>query len=344
MLSKESTASGRINVLYASDGAFAAPLLASVRSLVSNATAPLDVYIVGEGLSLEVCDAVSELVEKRGHRVRWIAAPDYRGMLGFAPDVRNYSAAMFSRFCLESLLPESVQRVIYLDCDTIVAGDIVELWTWPLCGKTVGAVNDYRSCGYARNLGITVIPYVNSGVLLVDVARYRQLHCEQRLFSALQACDGLLEFPDNDLLCMVLQHEIALLPVRFNVHSVVAATKSFDELCFLRAPQKPGLREEYEKARKSPVIVHFTRCFLVTGRPWYDFCDHPLREYYDAHALPAGECAAANAAPAACKSAAHVVAGMLPRWAVLLAARVVHAYLKPLCQGAVLRVKGGVHE
>ncbi len=69
------------------------------------------------------------------------------------------------------VVPRSIEKVIYLDCDMIIRRDLTALWEMPLAGHVLAAALDP---GY--DLGFVPgwpsdTPYFNSGVMLVDLAR-----------------------------------------------------------------------------------------------------------------------------------------------------------------------------
>lgn len=334
-----------INVLYACDNAFFEPLLVSLQSLVCNCTNNLCIYVISQGVSDHNKARANDVVATRRIGIIWLEAWDYETAVNGSLYLGGYSASMFSRFCLQSLLPESVSRIIYLDCDTVIMGDLVNLWEYPLRGKTLGAVNDYRSKRYARNLGLHAIPYLNSGVLVVDVDKYRANNCEKRLFEALGRYNGVLEFPDNDLLNIVLQDELAVIPLENNAHSIIFSTKDYKELCFLRSPQDSGSEEEYLRAREHPVVIHYTRCFLVRGRPWQEHCNHPMQNRYDAYrTLVLGSQAPYAPFDASQVSLLRRFGGLLPRSVLIAVARFAHAFAKPTVQRVQRKLRGALDE
>ena len=70
------------------------------------------------------------------------------------------------RAAFSKVLP--LDRVISIDCDTIVLGDISELWTMDLQGCHVAMCREeYMSRAIGR-------PYYNNGVCVMDLARIRE--------------------------------------------------------------------------------------------------------------------------------------------------------------------------
>ena len=109
----------------------------------------------------------------------------------------------YARLTLGSVLPKQVARCIYLDCDLVVQRDIVDLWETDLQDFALGAVDnalwdDPRS--YQRRLGLKNPSYFNSGVLLVDVDRWRAERIGKRALEFAQKAGDLLILHDQDAL------------------------------------------------------------------------------------------------------------------------------------------------
>lgn len=97
------------------------------------------------------------------------------------PQSARRSRAAYLRLMLPELLPEYA-RIAYLDCDIAVAIPALdELLRLDLRGRAVGAVRDTaqwrtpsRRPKEMRALGRPSAPYFNSGVMLIDAARWRE--------------------------------------------------------------------------------------------------------------------------------------------------------------------------
>lgn len=72
------------------------------------------------------------------------------------------------------MLPETVDRVLYADCDMIVCEPLRERWNTPLDGKVLAAVQDGISADTKAAVGLRAgMRYFNAGLLLIDLAEWR---------------------------------------------------------------------------------------------------------------------------------------------------------------------------
>ena len=71
------------------------------------------------------------------------------------------------------------ERIISIDCDTIVRGDISELWTMDLQGRHVAMVREELMSHYTGR------PYYNNGICVMDLKRIRDEGLDDAMISDL---------------------------------------------------------------------------------------------------------------------------------------------------------------
>ncbi len=190
--------------------------------------------------------------------------------------VRDYfSTATFYRLGLDRLLPNH-QRVIYLDCDTIVQGDLAELWQTDLKGCVIGAVTDLimkhmvnqktpstQASGakpadvYLRDtlkMGELIDNYFQAGVLLLDLEQLRALNLEQTMIKDLQSQSYW--FLDQDILNKYFLGKVHFLDSRWNV-----VNSAFDILSSLHE----SWQKKLEQDAQNPGIIHYAG---FEPKPW----------------------------------------------------------------------------
>ena len=103
------------------------------------------------------------------------------------------------------------------DADIICKDDILPLWHTDLQGRVLGAVRDWgedRSCG---RIGLKNGRYFNSGVLLMDLVKWRQQKLTQKLFRWLeQVGNTKILWGDQDALNGVIDGWFTELPKIYN--------------------------------------------------------------------------------------------------------------------------------
>ena len=178
----------------------------------------------------------------------------------------HYSIDNYTRLWVAEFFPASVNKVLYLDSDMIVAGDIGGMWRADLGDAVIGAVTIPGSTrcpafGIPEEYG-----YFNSGVLIIDLARWRAEGSFTRLVDYLGANADKIVDADQDVLNACLYDRRLALPYIYNVIS---------PFYFDHHPM--GMTEsEIAAVRDQARIIHFNGA----SKPWSYLCRHPRSADY----------------------------------------------------------------
>lgn len=132
------------------------------------------------------------------------------------------SAVYYYRAFIPMLFP-LYKKAIYIDSDTILRGDIGELFDIDLEDKALAAVVDKKVSvipefrGYVENaLGIPAEEYVNSGVQLMNLKKMRKVKYLSTMIDLIKEFDADLVAPDQDYLNLILKGDIMHLSPNWN--------------------------------------------------------------------------------------------------------------------------------
>ncbi len=181
-------------------------------------------------------------------------------------DENPLTGAMYYRLFFPFLVPSEVQRLLYIDVDTLVVGDLASLAALDLKGKTVGAVTD-RDMPVRADIGIySVDHYFNSGVLLIDIAQWKAQRISEKALKIISEEPDLINgYPDQDALNMALRNDWYQLEPSYNVMR-------------LYVPEAVPKRR-FEEFLKDQKIIHYNG-----KKPWFSDCEHRLRHVYQQYA------------------------------------------------------------
>ena len=89
--------------------------------------------------------------------------------------MERFSIASTFRLLLSKLISPAVEKIIYLDADTIVNLDIRELWRVELEDKPLAAIPDAlpQTVPLCQDGFVKFENYFNSGVLLMNLEKWR---------------------------------------------------------------------------------------------------------------------------------------------------------------------------
>jgi lipopolysaccharide biosynthesis glycosyltransferase len=269
-----------LRVTYSPSDPYAQYIGISLLSLLktnSAAFARIECYVLDCGIS-----------ELNRRRLMDLAAP-YRCTLTFLP-VTNIGVALglqgsasgmavkYARLFLSTLVPADVDRILYLDCDTLVTDELTALWATPLDTAYVAGVQDTIDLYFQKVIGLPAgQPYLNAGVLLINLKRWRDDKLEARFIAFIRRFGGQVPFHDQGTVNGVCGTQRALLPLRFNMTSNLYSfsVSTIERIYFIdRFYSQP----ELDEALRSPAIIHFTPGLV--GRPWEEPCAHPEQERF----------------------------------------------------------------
>jgi len=258
-----------VEVVLAFDSRYLVGATALLSSIEFYHSTDIRVWIVDGGLQERERKVLSHRFAKL--RLTWLRAELPQGLL-----TSGYlSSSSYLRLMLPELLP--LERVIYLDTDTVLGGPLTELWELSLEGCPVGAaqcsiihtVAHPKGLPNYQNLGLVADhPYFNAGVLLFDLARWRKDSVARQVIDYAIRNKEILLWCDQDALNAVLSHSWHPLHRRWNyIVNPWAETPAEDELLFSSgAETSPGF----------PNIVHF----ISSLKPWNEDYPHPARALY----------------------------------------------------------------
>jgi lipopolysaccharide biosynthesis glycosyltransferase len=259
----------------AEGGEYIAHSAAMLHSVLAQAGS-LDVqvhYLHGPSFPHEAQERLGAMVEDGGGAMSFIEIPD--AAVAELPVRGPFTKAMWYRILLPQLLPD-VDRVLYLDVDTIASDSLEPLWALDLADSYLAAVTNVFQHNHLHRPAELGLPgsqqYFNSGVLLMNLAAMRRDDCTGALFScAIERADGL-EWPDQDALNLVLGSRRLALHPRWNcMNSVLTFPASIDVFGAAAV----------EEARTHPGIRHFEG--PLENKPWHYLCAQSLRELYFEH-------------------------------------------------------------
>ena len=177
----------------------------------------------------------------------------------------------YFRLVIQDKLPD-IDKVIYLDCDTIVNGSLKELWNTEMGDYAVAGVRDrvndsirlYNRLRYPIHDG-----YINAGVLLINLKKWRELHVFDRAKEIAKAMPKALKNHDQDIINILFHDSKQILPFRYNLLEYYLYV---EEWLYLDRKYYPEIVE----ACKNPAIIHF----CMPQKPWHYECINPFKELY----------------------------------------------------------------
>lgn len=267
-----------MNIVYAVDRRYLEAMAASIASVIAHSPKQnIHFYILHNTVLPEQAEQVSNYFNSASVTLHFmkVKAQDVKDLQVPKSEYEafNYfTQAIYYRLLIPAMMPEHVEKAIYLDADTIVCQDLAALWSTDLGGKPLAAVAEPYSptdpphfrYNHLNDLGITDY-YFNSGVLVFDVAQLRGANFLEEASQVVR--DFKLTFPDQDVLNMLFQHRTCFLPPKFNAMSCAGQPTILNFLRYFQLAGKmcPYTEAQIFEAANKPHIVHFFGKY----KPWH---------------------------------------------------------------------------
>lgn len=225
----------------------------------------LHIHILDGGLSEENKRKLAEIDAPNRPHIHFVKIDP-------AEFTRFPTPSVWYRFKIGSLLP-GLDRVLYLDCDIAANDALDELFDTPMDDCVLAGVKDrfYKKLGPKFGLPKGQF-YFNSGVLLMNLARWRAVDAEKKLFAYIDEDPQRIFLFDQTILNRLLGAQTKILPLRWNFQFV---PRWIDETCYFAD------RAQYRAAAKNPGIIHY----IGQYKPWVvgEGRLHPFESVYYEH-------------------------------------------------------------
>ena len=219
---------------------------------------------------------MKQIVARYHHKIKFIPASTYTKVIDCFTvnkdgQPNHITISAYYRLLLTELLPNNIDKVIYLDSDIIVRHSLEDMYRTDIENIAVavvpdmdeGSIQKFNYLRYEQRLG-----YFNSGVLLINLKYWRKHNLLNEYIIFATQYPERLKFHDQDVLNYVLRESKKVLPLKYNVQDGF----------FKKNPNMSWVYEdELREAINEPYVVHFT---CGRNKPWIKGCEVPYKEEF----------------------------------------------------------------
>lgn len=271
-----------MNVVYSSSDSYSPVAGVSLFSLLENnqSSDELNVYIIDNNISKKNKEKFVKTCNKFGRKLSFIPIADIEKLAGTTIDIGRWNISTFGRLFEASLLPDYVEKVIHIDCDTMVMSSLEPLWNTDMDGKIVAGALECIGDNYKTEIGLSKDDtYINAGNIMLNLKKIREDNTEE-LFRKYIKEHSHLSFVDQAVLnSCVSSDEKLVVDLDYNAYSIIYYIK-YENLKRVKRVTSFYTKAEVTHAVEHPCIVHFTTCFMDGSRPWIENNVHPLLPVY----------------------------------------------------------------
>lgn len=268
-----------INLLFGMDAVFAPYYGVMLTSLLSNNRRySFNVYILTDNSWNDKLTAKYELLLSKYHSRLYVYKVD-ESLVSNCPlnPESHISRPTYYRLMAPSILPDSIDKILYLDGDMIVNGDILDLWNTDVSGYAFAGVEDWAyilSENYTRLQYDDKYGYYNAGVTLYNLDYWRANNVTDQLFNYINQNVDRIMWLDQDAVNGFLHKHRQILPIKYN----------FQVFFFMRnswSLYSNDFKQDVLRTAENPVIIHYNGHI----KPWdYHYYGYPFYRVWKKYA------------------------------------------------------------
>lgn len=256
-----------MHVAFCVNDGYAQYIMVTIKGLLENNSNPIVIHVLSDYISERNVARLKDLVSSYPFAELNVVIVDDSKLRGLKDTWTIYT---WYRVLLPEILDKDVHRVLYLDADVLVAGNIGELFRLDMTGKAIAGTIDFQSkdistykrCGYEPEK-----EYVCAGIMLMNLDYWRKHDIANQVVRWGRDNNDRIQFPDQDSINYICRNAKILLPLKYDI------VDGFfhDDYYYQHYPRE--LRECVE----SPVIIHY-----AGQAPWVvELSNHLLQDEWE---------------------------------------------------------------
>lgn len=245
-----------MNCLISINSAFLQAAKTMLFSLAMNNNDSLDIYLLCNGyLESKYVDELGEFIERECKGKLYTVTVDNK-IFNEAPIFPPFTIEIYYRLLAQSLLPDNLDRILWLDADIIVNRDIKELYNIDFEDNYIVACQARGNSNllirkHVKDLGLPdQHVYFNSGVILFNLDLIRKNISDKLIFDYIQNNQKVLKWPDQDVLNFIYKDKIKYCDYKKYNNQIM----SYDKLSY----------ESKIELNRSAAIIHY----FGPTKPW----------------------------------------------------------------------------
>lgn len=192
----------KINILVTFDQNYITPFLVMLKSMVTNNPREMfHVWLLHSAIPEHKLQMLHDYCQL--HQTELTPIQVDRTFFENAPITKQYPQEMYYRLLAPLLLPEALERILYIDPDILVINQVRPLWETDLKGNAFAAAShtgvfDFMNDINRVRLG-TGHDYYNSGVMLMNLTQAKKLVKADEIYDCVKEHSAELLLPDQDV-------------------------------------------------------------------------------------------------------------------------------------------------
>lgn len=234
-----------------------------LNSFFLNNPEPANIYVIHRDLSHEDENFFHELEIRYSAAFHFLYVTDELMPPADVLSSNSWGIETYFRLLIMDLLPDDIDRALYIDSDMIINQPVNDFYHCNLAGKRFAACkdmtsqppfHDYRDETF-RSCITKDFHYFNAGFMLFDVAALRGSFSFQTYMDTARKLNYQIQFPDQDILNYCHYNDVLFFDeFKYNLYA-------------RRAYTNHGIR--YDWVKQNTAVIHY-----ASAKPWQGNCFH----------------------------------------------------------------------
>jgi len=267
-----------MNIAYSCDENYVQHTGISIISLLDNnqESAEINIYFIERNVSEKSLELLNRIVASYGRKFFVIPFEKISFRLKTA-HVGRHVETIYAKLFFGNI--KNLDKIFYLDSDTIVTNSLETLWNTNLDGFYFGCVKTITK-DPCEALGISKSEdFFNDGVALVNTAALREDKMEDKFLQYISRFNGNPPFLSEGTINVVCKGKILALNPTYNLSSGFLMFQNEDLRVVACQPLNFYSDEQLESAKTNPIVIHYLAGWFK--RPWEKGCSHPMKAHYE---------------------------------------------------------------
>lgn len=233
----------------------------------NNKSSNFCIHVFSFSLNTESITILRSFVEQNSQNIeiKIIAKPNVE-----FPNINGHyiSADTYIRLFVPETLDKSIDKILYMDVDMVVIGDISDIFKVDLGNNLLAAIMDTPKKNRNERLGIPQeYGYFNAGLLMINVQKWKELGLTSKCIQFITEHSSLIRQHDQDVLNALAFNMWQRIPFKWNMLNSFFYTPPFIASEYIK---------EMEECYKDVRIAHYSGAV----KPWHTWCRHPYYSMY----------------------------------------------------------------
>ena len=271
-----------INVAYAFDKKYQYITHVSMKSIMLNQNKDtfINFYILLSNLTKEQ-KIVINIIGKEHKNCKIVFIDMGNQFKEYKLPFNIWSTANYYRLKLPELLKD-VNKIIYLDTDTIIYKDLTKLYNYNIKGKYFIGMLEYIEEDFFKRHNVSFNNFINTGALLCNLEELRKDNISSKIIEFIKENHNKIIYPVNEPTNVITHKKNGYFPPEYVVIGFCNKKEAYNyyNYCKIKINKKLVV-----KAFQDPYIYHF----IIYFKPWLDIpnkkglvCVDSISRFYEA--------------------------------------------------------------